>query len=530
MRKLLALAIAAILCFGLVACKGTESPVNTTSTGGNTTTASSGSTTPLPLEPMTITISRPADSDNLDPIIQNNNVNIWVITLCLEPLLLATENGRDVMPGIAESYDISEDGKTYTFHLYPDLKFGDGTSVTKEDIVWSIERVMNTEESPWTTFYANFASVECPDDQTVVVNMHEVRADDLSMFTLFAGVITKKAHFDEVGPEGYSKGPIGTGPFIFKEWKEGEYMTLAKNPYYRFADQVIADEIKFIVVPDDNTRIMQLQAGETDIMTFVPYNRMKELSDTDGLKAVVIPGTGVTGLMFNCTRAPMDKADVRNALAMAINKQEIVDNVHYGNTQVASSFLPPGLPHSTAGSVTVPQYDPEGAKALLAEAGYPDGFKLTINIGAGNTNQEQIATILNDQFSKVGVDLTIEVMESATLRPLRDKLELDLFIGGWTSDIPDPSQQTRYYCMYEVVESIHTGWQNPDVEALVRQVEVEMDRAKREGLYKQIQQAFADDCPLVPLYYEGYPVAMKDSVIGFVEIPLGNYRFDKLSK
>ena len=526
MKRILALVFVVAMCFGLVACNNTPATPTTAATSTPETQTGPGPST----DPVTMIISRPVDSENLDPVLQDGNINLWVYTLCLEPLLLATDDGQDVQSGLAETWDVSADGLTYTFHMYKDLKFSDGTPVTAEDYVWTIERIMHTEESPWTSFYANWESVTCPDDQTVVIKTKTPSAVDLPTFSLFACVVTSKAHFDKVGGEEYSKGPVGTGPFMFKEWKQGEYMLLAKNPNYRFADSVKADEIKFTVVPDDNTRIMQLQAGEADIMTFVPYNRMEEINNTDGLMSTVIKGTGVTGLALNTTREPMDKVEVRQALAMAINKDEIVKNVHYGNTVAATSFLPPSVPYSADGKIDVMKFDVEGAKQKLSDAGYPDGFKLTITINAGNTNQEQISTIVKEQWSKIGVDLTIDVLEAAAMRALRNELKLDVFFGGWTSDVPDPSQQTRYWCINEVTQCIFTGWKNTQAEELALKAENEMDKAKREDLYKQIQQIHATDSPLIPIYYEGYPVAMSDKVSGFGQIPLGNYRFDNLTK
>ena len=526
MKKYIALLLAAILCFGLVACKDNTGTPETSTVNPTT---SSGTSTVTPPEKSQIVISRPADSSDLDPI-GEGNTNLWVFSLCLEPPLLPTEDGLNVMPGIAETWEVSPDGKTYTFHLYKDLKFSDGTPVTKADIEWSLTRILLADDNAWAELYDNWEKVECPDDQTIVVTLNEIKATDEMIFAMFSSAVTSKAHYDKVGSQGFSQGPVGTGPYMFKEWHEGEYLLLEKNPYYRFADQVKTDEIKFVVVPDDSVRIMQLQAEEVDIMTFVPYNRMDELNALDGIKAYVAQGTGASYLVFNHTIETTKDVRVRKALTMALNKEEIVQNVTYGHATVATSFLPPGVPYSIADTITVPQYDPDAAKALLADAGYPNGFGITITINAGNTAYEQMATILKGQWSKIGVDLNIVPLETGTLRPLRNNLELDLHFTGWTSDIPDPSQHVGYYCIAEASHNANTGWEDAEVEAMAKQAAVELDKGKRADLYKQIQQLYADACPVVPIYYEGYPVAMKESVTGFVQIPLGNYRFDKLAK
>ena len=532
MKKLFALLLALVLCFGLVACKpaGNNDP---STSGPGTTSTPNTSTEQTGKDPVRVTIGRPVDSENLDPVIQDGNVNIWVYTLCMEAVLNCSDDGASIeTTGLAESWEVSPDGLTYTFHMYPDLKWNTGEPVLAEDFVWSYERLAHTPESTWSMLFDNYDRCEAPDNQTLIVHMKEPSPVDELTFTLFCGVICDKSYFEEVGPEVFARTLVGTGPYMFKEWNVGENLLLVKNPYYRWADTIKVDEINFKVIPDDNTRIMQLQAGEIDVMTFVPYNRMEELSNTPGLTTQIIAGTGITGIVLNCVKDgfPATDVKVRQALAMAINKEEIVTNVHYGNTQAATVYLPPNMPYSAYGKIDVPSYDVEAAKALLLDAGYPNGFKMTLSITAGSTNHEQIGTILKDQFSKINVDLTLDIVEGTMLRSMRNEFTLDAFFATWTSDIFDPSWQTKYWCQYDLVACVFTGWKDDTVETLAYQAQREMDPAKRAGMYTQIQQTFADDSPLITLYYEGYPIAMKDSITGFVQIPLGNYRFDKLAK
>jgi len=256
------------------------------------------------------------------------------------------------------------------------------------------------------------------------------------------------------------------------------------------------------------------------------------LKETPGLVAFDVLGTAVSSVSYNCVKEGLPTVDVkvRRAMSMAINKQEIVDNVYYGYATVATSYLPPSVPYSTADTVVTAPYDVEGAKALLAEAGYPNGFSITMTISAGSPSAEETATILKAQWAKIGITLNIESLESATLTPLRREQKLEIYMSGWTSDIPDPSQQTRYYCIHEVVKCVHTGFKDEAMAEVAIAAEKEQDKTKRAELYAQVQQMHIDDCPVAPLYYYGYAVAMKDTVTGFGQIPLGNYRFDLLAK
>jgi peptide/nickel transport system substrate-binding protein len=473
-----------------------------------------------------IIVARPEDSNNLDPIMQDGNVNIWIFNLVMEGLLQTSDDGTSIEPALAESYDVSEDGLTYTFHLKDGLVFSNGDPVLGEDLVWSYERAMTTTDSVWSDLLSGIKSVEAPDDKTFIAHMTEASPVAVPTFTLFNVYIGDKSYFDEVGPEGYSKKPIGTGAYKFDEWRQGEFLRVVKNDLYRDADSVKTQSIKFTVVPDDNTRVMQLQSGAVDMITFVPWNRMSELSADPNLKVETPASTEMRCLELNCVNGPTADPKVRKAIEMAINKTAIVKTVLFGYGTEADSFMSSSVIYYAKPEAA--KYDPEAAKALLAEAGYPDGLKITLTTVAGNSNYETMATMVKEMLSQIGIDVTIELLEAGTHNAKRKALELELFFGGWTNDIPDASQQCGYYCLPSMANSVYTGWSNDTVIDLVNKAMYEMDTTKRAEMYKQIQQLYADDCPTLPIYYCPFPVAMSAKVSGFAQTPLGNYRFNNL--
>lgn len=475
-----------------------------------------------------LVMARREDSNNLDPVLQDGNVNIWFFTNVLESLLKLSNDGLTVEPGLAESYEVSPDGLTYTFKIREGVVFSNGEPLLAEDLIWSYERAMFTEESLWAELVLNLESVEAPDDTTFIVHVKEASPVDVTTFTLFNLTIGDKSYFEEVGEEQYAKCPIGTGAYKFGEWDVGNYLIMEKNEHYRDADSVQIETIRINVVPDDNTRVMQLQAGDVDLVSDIPWNQMSVVESYPGCKIATPESTEIRSLNLNCVEGPTADVRVRQAIAKAINKTAIIQIVFFGYAEEAGSFLPPSIPYAIEPE-TVMGYDPEGAKALLAEAGYADGLKLKLTTNAGNVIYEQMATIIKEQLAAVGIDVEIELLEAGIFNTKRAALELQMFFGGWTSDIPDASQETSYWCLSATANCVHTGWKNDRVEELGYAAAMELDTEKRAEMYAEIQNLYATDVPTIPIYYAPYAVGMSDKLENFVQLPTGPYRFAEMS-
>lgn len=490
--------------------------------------------TPDPAEPTNeaigevITIARRQDSNDLDPITQDGNVNIWVFNLVLEGLVKTSDDGTAVEPALAESWEISEDGTVYTFHLQKDLKFSDGSPVTSEDWLWSLNRSL-VEDSVWSFGADGIVNIESPDPETVIITTDQARPSTLAQLAMFSMVLQDKSYYDEVGQEKYSQGPRGTGPYVFKEWKMGEYILLERNPNYRVEGLPKTDQIKFVAIPDDSTRSLQVESGQIDIAVDVPYNLMSELEKNPDLKVMGIPSTEISFFIFNNKFEPFEDVRVRQAMRYGIDQQAIVDFVLKGFGEPALSYAPPTGMYWN-GDIKPAGYDPEKAKALLAEAGYPDGFDLELLIRSGNSTHEQNAVIIKEQLSKIGVNVEIVAMEAATAVAKYRAFEYEATFAGWTNDLSDPVQQAEYVFVPEVTAAYNTQWTHPDVVELVNQAKKEMDPEKRKELYYELQQIHYDEVPMIPLFYASFPVAMSSKIDGFVQTPLGNYRFENLIK
>jgi len=532
MKKGLYLLLVVLLVVGLfaVGCSTAEEPAPE-ETAAETTTAA-----PATEEPATgekeiakqIVIGRIQDSDDLDPVTQDGNVNIWMFNLVLESLLKTSDDGTMIEPGLAETWEVSEDGLTYTFHLKEGVMFSNGTPVTGEDWVWSLKRAA-AEDSTWKFAAADIVEVEAPDDLTVVVTIGEPLATMEANLSMFNMVVQSKAYYEEVGQEVYSQGPIGTGPYAFSEWEKGEYILMTKNPYYHMEGLPKTDEIKFVVIPDDNTRALQLEAGQIDVATFVPFTRMAELDAKDDLVAYGIPSTETRYVVFNNNNPKFADQKARLAFQYATDKQEIVDFILYGYGSIATSYAPPaGLFYNY--DLVDYGYDPEKAKELLAEAGYPDGMEVELLVRSGNVVYEQLAVILKEQWAKSGVTVNILALESATAVAKYRAMEHEVTLSGWTNDMNDPSQQAVYVFDVTAAHNYYTDWESARAVELKDAAVRELDLAKREAMYLELQEIHFAEVPMMPVFHSSYPVAMSTSVEGFVQTPLGNYRFENLVK
>ena len=499
---------------------GTEPGDATKDQGGDAGSETSG----------TVVIGRRADSDNLDPVTCVGNTNIFVFNLILEGLVRSSNDGTEIEPCLATDWEISDDGITYTFNVADGLVFSDGSPVTAEDWQWTFERAIETETSNWHVCVENIDHVECPDDTTVIVTLKQPAAATLANLSIFELGVQSKAYFEEVGEQEYQNGIIGTGPFMVQEWRRGEYLTLAANPNYRIEGVPLAPAVEFRVVADDNSRTIQLQGGDIDAATDLAFSTLKQLETDENCQPHPDPSTITRFIAMNTANEYLANQQVREALFAATDAQEIVDMCLYGyGTAIGSIFAPTNRYCDT--SLEPPAADVDAAKALLEEAGYPDGFSLNILIRGGDALEQQVATILQTQWQKVGVNLTIEETEATSYKERMYSMDFDTLIDLWTDDIDDPAPFMEFIFDFESASGFDTNYKQPDdMVALNEAANIETDEEARKEIYHEMQQAFAEQCIWIPLFTVPYQNAVRNEVSGFVQTPLGNYRFEELTK
>jgi peptide/nickel transport system substrate-binding protein len=388
-----------------------------------------------------LTIGRREDGTTFDPIKTAQNVDNWVFSNVFDVLVRVDKSGTKLIPGLAESWTISDDGLTYTFKLR-DAKFSNGDAVTADDAAFSILRIRDNPGSLWADSFKVVDTATAADPKTLVVKLKTPSAPFLSSMALPNVSVLPKKVVESEGEDAFGEAPIGSGAFAVKEWRRGDRVILEKNPNYWDAANVSLDGVEWISIPDDNTRMLKVQAGELDTALFVPFSRVAELKKDANLKIVADPSTREDHMLINHSHGLLGKKEVRQALDMAIDKKAIVDAVTFGIGEVAYSYIPKGALYHYADNLQRP-YDPEKAKAMLAAAGASD-LKLNYVVNAGNEADEQIAVLMQQMLAKAGVTVDLQKVDPSQSWNMLIDGSYDLSVMYWTNDILDPDQKTTF--------------------------------------------------------------------------------------
>jgi peptide/nickel transport system substrate-binding protein len=477
----------------------------------------------------TLRFGRSTDSNNLDPVTNDGNVNIWYFMSIYDQLVRVAPDGISLEPGLAESWEISEDGITYTFNLREGVLFSDGTPMTADDVIYSWTRAANDPDEIWTfTLTAlqrdengQVQGITAPDANTIVVELAQPWSPFLSDVAMFNMSVISKA-FAEGNEETLVESAMGTGPFALQEWKRGESLTLVKNPNYWEEGLPLLDSVVVSVIPDDNARILQIQGGELDAMMDVPSSRVPELQMDPNLKVYQFPSTLTQYITMNNRNEPLNDVHARRALQHATDRQTLVDVVLFGVGVPATSFMPKGALYWND-ALTPYGYDIEAAKAELAQSATPDGFPLELKIRGGSPDEETLATALKDMWSQIGVDVTITPTEATTLNEDYNNQNFQAMTNYWTNDIIDPDELVAYAVLPESSEAFQTGWVNEEAQQLARDGAAEPDPARRDEIYRRIQEIYQEESPMLALYYRPYLDITTIKVHNFGHPPTGEF-------
>jgi peptide/nickel transport system substrate-binding protein len=322
---------------------------------------------------------------------------------------------------------------------------------------------------------------------------------------------------------------MGTGPYYFADWSLHEFYRLEKNPYY-YGPAPKVDVLQFNIVSDDNTRIMQLQAGNIDVCLTPPANRIAELQADPDLDVQIIPSSEQRYINFNVTKPILNNAKVRRALRMATNKEELIRIALFGYGEATYNVYPRVIGRFFNTDIVDDGFDPERAKALLSEAGYPNGFTTEITYATGNTIYENVSILLKEQWAKIGVTLNVVPMESAAISEQYRALTHSLIIMRWSEDTNDPAGLTDFIAVYDQAHGFHTGFRNTRVTELAAAASATVDQDKRAAAYKEIQRILYDEAPLFPMYQTPYFVVSGKQISGFTLNSLDQLIIDGLEK
>ncbi|MFO1040072.1 MAG: ABC transporter substrate-binding protein [Geminicoccaceae bacterium] len=460
----------------------------------------------------TMTVTYKDDISTLDPAIGYDWQNWSIIKSLFDGLMDYAPGTTDLVPDLAENYTISEDGKTYTFTLHDGVTFHNGRALTSEDIKYSIERVLDPKtQSPGAGFFGSIASIETPDPKTIVFKLNRPDATFLHVMAINFSFAVPKEEVEKYGAD-FGKHPVGTGAFKMKEWTPGQRLVLERDPASWKPGVPKLDEVVFEVGQEPLVALLRLQQGEVDVLgdPIPPAKFLEVMNDPAWKDHVVVGGQLHTGYVtMNVNVPPFDNKLVRQAVNHAINKDRVVRIIN-GRAKPANQPLPPAMPGYDSDYQGY-AYDPDKAKALLAEAGLADGFET--ELFANNTDPNpRIAQAIQQDLAAIGIKAELKTLAQANVIAAggEEKGAPMIWSGGmaWIADFPDPSN--FYGPILGCAGAVPGGWNwswycNRDLDAKAAAADAMVDPAKQEerlALWREVYRGVMADAPWAPVFNE----------------------------
>ena len=499
-----------------------------------------------------------AEPKTIDPGLNSATDGSTVISNAFEGLCRLDEKDQPI-PGVAEKWDISEDGLTYKFYLRKDAKWTDGKEVTAKDFEYAWKRALDPKtaaEYGYQLFYLkngeafnsgkaskDDVGVKAIDDYTLEVVLESPTAYFLSLMA-FPTYLPVREDIVEKDPEGWANKPetyVSNGPFKLKEWNPKDSMIFVKNENYWNADTIKLETLEYRMIEEATSALASFKQGDLDFIEQPPSQEIPQLL-ADGT-AKVYPYLGTYFYVFNLSEEAkninpevakvLQDVKVRKALSLAINRKLIVEQVTKGGQVGAYSFVPEGIPENKDKDFAGEKYfNPEGdleeAKKLLAEAGYPNGenfpkIELLFNTGEGHQN---LAQAIQDMWKKnLNIDVELKNEEWKVFQSSRNDKKFLIARHGWIADYADPM---TFLDMWTSKSGQNDAtYNNPKYDELIGKAKKELDPAKRMEFLHEAEKLLMEYMPILPIYYYTNVICMKENVKGVRKSPLGFTFFDK---
>jgi len=499
--------------------------------------AAAGIAATLPAQAQSLKIAVSAEATSADPHYHKNTAN-EALAAHVYDMLIGRDANMNLIPRLATSWKNTDD-LTWEIKLRDGVKFSNGKPFTSEDVLFTICRTLNNKTNisdSYATFTKLFADVQTPDPHTVIIKTREplpVMPQELarSLSIIWSGILPHgKMTFDPehgcgvTGPWptnadfNNGKDAIGTGPFIQKSWTKGTGVELERNENY-WGPKPAWKEVKMVPVPNAGPRLTGLLSGDFDVIENPAARDLQRLKDNPKFGYVATPSTRLVFFQPDVARSPspfvkaadgknpLQDVRVRRAISMAIDRKTIDARIMDGLATPAYQFMPDGMFGGLAKAPEI-KYDPEGAKKLLAEAGYPNGFEMTIS-GTNDRyiNDGQIMQAVAQYLSRIGIKTNVDAMTASIYFPKRAKREFSFSLGGWPSEVGEASALFQLWvASLDAPKSLGTsnygGYSNPAFDKVYIPGQSTVDNDKRRALYEQATKIALDDLALIPLHFE----------------------------
>ncbi|MHB8062231.1 MAG: ABC transporter substrate-binding protein [Ruminiclostridium sp.] len=492
--------VVALACSSLTACTGTK----------NETAAKSRAQD-------TIIYAQSADPRGLDPALVDDGLSANVMVNVYEGLLKYNKDSTKVEPSLAESWDISSDGLTYTFYLKKGVKFQDGTDFNAAAVKFNIDRQLPpkvTEDMPYSSFvFGSVKDVEVVDDYTVKINMKSASTPFLTNLAMCLGapIVSPKALQDN--SNNVNEHPVGTGPYTFVSWTKSQNVVLKRNDNY-WGDKAVTQNIIFKFISDNSARVVALNNGEADIIEGIDATVVKQIEDA-GNKISDAQGMNINYMAYNTTKAPFDKVEVRTAISQAINVPELVKSLYQGYAEPATSVLPTFMQGYDT-SIKQVAFDQAAAKAALTAAGITSLHIITYtNARPYNTaNGQALAEAVQGYLKNAGVTATIDAFDWTTYKQKVVAGDYDICFYGWTGDNGDPDNFMSLMSDKDPAMNV-ARFDNADYKALISKGLTTSAGDARNKVYTDLEKMAATEAVWLPISHAKTLVGYRSNVKDF---------------
>lgn len=495
----------------------------------------------------TLVFGSAGDAARLDPANITDGISITRTDAMFEGLLRYKEGSTEIEPCLAESWEVSEDGLTFTFHLRKGVKFHDGTDFNADAVVYSYKRQFDPnhpfyqygEWAYWKWMFNYVNDVEKIDDYTVKITLSQPNASFLTSMAMFTVAIVSPTACEKYGAD-FFKNPVGTGPFKFVEWVKDDHVTVEAFDDY-WGGRPYLDRIIFRVIPDPSVRLLELEKGTIDCMEYPSPDDLERIKNNPNLVLLETAGINVGYLAMNMGEdtpgfeKPFADFRVRRAINHAINKQEIVEYLYKGTAVVAKNPIPPSM-WGYNDAIEDYEYNPEKARELLKESGYPDGFETTLYVMPVSRpymfDPPKIAEAIQADLEAVGIKAKIYTVEWGTYLQETEAGKHPMCLLGWIGDNGDPDN--FIYVLLDKDNAIVGSagnvafYRNDELHDILIKAQRTYDQAEREKLYMKAQEIVHNDAPWVPLAHAKLQMVFKKNVKDFVLHPLDRKYFQKV--
>jgi oligopeptide transport system substrate-binding protein len=483
------------------------------------------------------------DPYTLDPAV-SGEMTSHVYLMQLFSGLVRFDDNLEPAPDIAERWEVSNGGRTYTFYLRQDVKFHDGRKLTAEDFKYSWERACAPQTGSLTaaTYLGDIvgvsgvlagqtgeiSGVRVVDDYTLEVTIDAPKSYFLSKLTYPTAFVVDKADVETGG--GWWRTPNGTGPFKLKQWQQGDSLILERNELY-YGEVAKVNQVVFKLW--SGVPMNMFETGEIDVAG-VGASYIEKVTDETGpfyQDLSIVPELSFYYIGFNTAQPPFDDVNIRRAFSMAIDKDKLISLVFKGTMEPADGILPPGMPGYNEALAGL-GYDVAGAKALIAESSYGDVANLppitVTTLGWGGGISSELEAVIYQWRENLGVEVTVRQLEPERFLYHLSQEKDEMFYTGWIADYPHP-QDFLDILFHSGAENNYGQYRNPEVDAMLEAAGVEPDSRLSLSLYQQAEQMLVDDAACIPLGFGRNYVLVKPYVKGYELNPLGFARLNEVS-